>query len=141
MGFLKFKKAAKFKRFGTAAAILLALAAPAAGREPVSVKAGQSVTIVPFFRYSSVDCSFLPPSNYRITGAPKHGKAVLATRKFTMPKESDVCPGSSGYVLFLTYTPERGFRGADDVRINFEALEYLDGELVPNIRNIRFVVE
>lgn len=140
MGLSKIKNATEFGRFGAAAAILMGLAVPA-GAEAVAVKAGKSVTTVPVFSYSSLDCSFLPPANYRITGAPTHGKAILATRRFTMPEDSDVCPGSSGYVLFLTYTPERGFRGDDVVRISYDAVRYLDGPMIPQIKNIQFLVE
>ena len=139
MRFFQIKKTSGTQAFG-AAAVLLALAAPA-GAEPATVKAGQSRTFGPLFLYTKQNCEFFPPSHYAVGSAPKHGKVTMATRKLTLPGDAEKCAGSTGYALFMTYTPERGYRGADQFRFNYNSQRYLAGPVIPSAETVHIIVE
>lgn len=103
------------RRIVVGAALVLSMAA-SAGAETLdrTVKAGSRSAIGGFFGYEVDTCYPSEIPDVKIRQAPSNGSFQIVPYEQVLGKDSR-CPGKKVRGLAYIYTPNKGFRGADEV--------------------------
>ncbi|MGE0230266.1 MAG: Ig-like domain-containing protein [Flavobacteriaceae bacterium] len=102
---------------------VMGAAGPAmAGSVDVEAKANTQTVVGWRAIYALIGCELMPPDTYKVASAPAHGKVTLSVRQATSESRENGCNGFKGRAVAVTYTPDKGYRGADSftVRITYE---------------------
>lgn len=81
------------------------------------VRAGKTTGLYSFWAYNRTTCYGSAFPQVRLK-KPKHGKLIHRKDKARVPK-GEPCAGKLAYRAVVFYTPDRGFRGKDNVSFTF----------------------
>lgn len=82
--------------------------------EKRTVKANTTSGLAFNFIFERRSCKPLPPGRVTITREPEHGTVEVRQERH---KLTERCEGATALGNAIYYTPKRGFRGSDSVRI------------------------
>jgi len=90
-----------------------------ADTQTVDVRAGRSTVIGHIGVYNSFTCLSMAMQDMRVSRAPGHGSVRL--RRVVGRMTNRQCRGKKLIYYRVTYTPRRGYRGSDQLTVDFKA--------------------
>lgn len=113
-------------RFAATAALLVCLSPLSAFAAEADVPAGRRTVL---FEFSNTDeaCQTIGRSKGTVLTEPAHGKVTFEWVSARLGDDTRFCKGKYAKVLRISYTPDRGYRGADQFRIGVTSAKFIDG--------------
>lgn len=114
------------KRYVAALLAFAALPCLGASGETFNIRAksGAATVIGGTVAMSRDDCLAMAVSPTRVARPPAHGKVDIRAVQGRLP--SGLCVGAIARGLQFVYTPAKGYRGTDEVTIEYEWTPYVD---------------
>ncbi|MCZ8182247.1 MAG: hypothetical protein O9322_04695 [Beijerinckiaceae bacterium] len=128
------------QRFVLLLAATLFAGSAIAGSYAVRVPAGKRILVATFALYDTDTCTFGAIPEGKLVTPPQHGRVEILQERRVI--DGGQCGRIEGWARNVYFTPSRGFRGTDTMRVDFQYNKWSDAPgLTSDSRSITLQVQ